>query len=216
MCPEVPMAYISMAFVHSADVRLGTTKSPQESLEMAINLAQKAISLDDNYPEAHTILSVIYALKREFDKSVAEGARAVTLNPNGATPIAQYASSLEFAGRSKEAIPLFQKAIRMNPFGPGWYYFNFGHALRNTGQFEEAVLTYKKGLQRAPGNIFCRIHLAATYSMMGLEKETRDEAAEVLRINPKFSLRYFPKTYPNKDLSVTDKVIDALRKAGLK
>ncbi len=52
--------------------------------------------------------------------------------------------------------------------------------------------------------------------MMGREKEARAEAAEVLRINPKFSLDYFAKTLPYKDQSVTDKVVNALRKAGLK
>jgi hypothetical protein len=48
--------------------------------------------------------------------------------------------------------------------------------------------------------------------MMGHEKEARAEAAEVLRINPKFSA----KMLPYKDQSQTDKVINALRKAGLK
>ena len=61
-------------------------------------------------------------------------------------------------------------------------------ALRITGRFEEAVSAYKKSLQRAPNNIFAHLGLAATYSMMGREKEARAEAAEVLRINPKFSL----------------------------
>ena len=52
--------------------------------------------------------------------------------------------------------------------------------------------------------------------MMGREKEARAEAAEVLRINPKFSLDYFVKTLPYKDQKVINNLIDALRKAGLK
>ena len=52
--------------------------------------------------------------------------------------------------------------------------------------------------------------------MMGREKEARAEAAEVLRINPKFSLDSFAKTLPYKDQSEKDKIINALRKAGLK
>ena len=38
------------------------------------------------------------------------------------------------------------------------------------------------------------IDLTATYSMMGREKEARAEAAEVLRINPKFSLDSYAKS----------------------
>jgi hypothetical protein len=44
----------------------------------------------------------------------------------------------------------------------------------------------------------------------------KDEAAEVLRINPKFSVDYLAKALYNKDQSVNDRVVAALRKAGLK
>ena len=52
--------------------------------------------------------------------------------------------------------------------------------------------------------------------MMGREKEARAEAAEVLRINPKFSVDSWAKRAPYKDQSQTDKIVDALHKAGLK
>jgi hypothetical protein len=52
--------------------------------------------------------------------------------------------------------------------------------------------------------------------MMDREKEARAEAAEVLRIDPTFSLDRFAKVYPYKDRSVTDNLINACRKAGLK
>ena len=52
--------------------------------------------------------------------------------------------------------------------------------------------------------------------MTGREKEARAEAAEVLRINPKFSLDYLAKANPYKDQSKRDEVVNALRKAGLK
>jgi adenylate cyclase len=51
---------------------------------------------------------------------------------------------------------------------------------------------------------------------MGREKEARVEAQEILRINPMFSLDHLYKTNPWKDLSETDKVVNAMRKAGLK
>jgi tetratricopeptide (TPR) repeat protein len=60
--------------------------------------------------------------------------------------------------------------------------------------------------------------LAATYSMMGREKEARAEAAEILRIHPKFSVDYYANYIGNvyKDQSQKDKIVNALRKAGLK
>jgi adenylate cyclase len=124
---------------------------------------------------------------------------------------------LNFAGRPEEAIPLFQKAIRLDPFGRTGIYLNLGIALRMTGKFEEAVSAFKKAIQRVPDNIIARYNLAATYSMMGREKEARAEAAEVLRINPKFSLDLWAKRGRQiyKDESEIDKLVDAMRKAGL-
>jgi adenylate cyclase len=194
----------------------GTTKSPQESLEKAIELTQKAIAQDDGDPYGHATLGWVYCLKREYDKAIAEGKRAVALNPSGAIVHVRYGDSLINAGQSEEAIPVLRKAIRLNPFCPSSYYLAFGGALFNTDRFEEAVSAYQKAVQRAPDNIFAHLGLAGTYSMMGREKEARAEAGEVLRINPKFSLDYFAKILPYKDQSQIDKAVNALRKAGLK
>jgi hypothetical protein len=52
--------------------------------------------------------------------------------------------------------------------------------------------------------------------LVGREEEARAAAAEVLRINPTFSLEQFARTRPYADKSFVDRMIDALRKAGLK
>ena len=161
-------------------------------------------------------MGIYLCFKREYDKAIAEGERAVVLNPSGANAHAWYAITLTLAGRSEEAIPLFKKAIRLNPFGPGWYFLHLGQAYRMTERFEDSVSAYKKALKLSPDSISAHIGLAATYSMMGREKEARAEAAEVLRINPKFSVDYAKAISPFKDQSVTDNFISALRKAGLK
>jgi adenylate cyclase len=216
MCPESSSAYYLLAYTHMMNYWFGSPKSPRESLDKAVKLAQKAIALDDAYAQAHGLLSVLYSDKREYEKALAEGQRAVALDPNGADVHAYYAMSLNYAGRPEEAIPLFQKAIRLNPLAPSTYFQTLGHALRITGRFEEAVSAYKKALQRAPNSITAHIALVATYSMMGREKEARAEAAEVLRINPKFTMDDYVKALPYKDQSVVDRYVDACRKAGLK
>ena len=216
MCPENPMGYFHLGWVYHHDYMLGNTKSPRETIEKSMELAQKALAMDDSIAEAHVLLSMLYIIKREYDKAMAEGERAVALNPGGTTVLLNYARSLTVAGRPEEGIPLFQKAIRLNPFGPPHLYREFGHALRNAGRFEEAVSAYKKAIQLAPDNIYPHIFLAVTYIQMGREKEARAEAAEVLRIDPKFSVDYLAKVLSYKDQSVNDRTVDALRKAGLK
>jgi adenylate cyclase len=216
MCPENPMGYINLGWVYHHDYMLGNTKSPRETIEKSMELAQKALAMDDSIAEAHSLLCALYIRKKEYDKAIAEGERAVALNPGGTSVLLNYARSLTVAGRPEEGIPLFQKAIRLNPFGPPTLYREFGHALRYAGRFEEAVSAYKKAIQLAPDNIYPHIFLAATYIMMGREQEARAEAAEVLRIDPKFSVDYLANVLSYKDQSVNDSIIAALRKAGLK
>ncbi len=84
MCPENPMSYLLLGWVHWMDLILGSTKSPRESFEKAMELAQKALAMDDSMSGAHVLLSVLYIQKREYDKAIAEGERAVALEPSGA------------------------------------------------------------------------------------------------------------------------------------
>jgi len=58
--------------------------------------------------------------------------------------------------------------------------------------------------------------IAQRYSLMGREKEAQEEAAEVLRIDPKFSLEHHAKASLFKNQADLDRHIGALRKAGLK
>ena len=48
MCPENPMGYLLLGWVHWRDLLLGTTKSPRESLEKAMELVQKTLAMDDS------------------------------------------------------------------------------------------------------------------------------------------------------------------------
>jgi adenylate cyclase len=213
MCPGNPMAYVFLGSVHELDFWL---KPQQESTEKGIEMIQKALAMDDSIPLAHAMLSSLYLEKREFDKAIAEGERAIALDPGAARAYELYGQALNAADRAEEAVRMFQKAIRLNPFAPSSLYLKLGHASRNMGRFEDAVSAYNKAIQLEPNNILAHTGLAGTYILMGREKEARAEAAEVLRINPRFSLDSYAKGMIHKDQSRIDKVLNALRKAGLK
>ena len=215
MCPENPVGYAQLSSVYLHEYSFGNTKS-QETLKKGIELAQKALAIDESLPWPHDLLCFLYSINREHDKAIAEGERAVALDPSGSDAYRGYASALLFAGRSKEAIPMFQKAIRLNPNAPAHTFSNFGSALRMAGRLEEAVPAFKKALQRAPDFINPHIGLLVTYSMMGREKEARAEAEEILRINPKFLVDLWVKGTALKDQSQIDETVNAMRKAGLK
>jgi adenylate cyclase len=216
ICPENPMAYLRLGWVYWFDYILGNTKSPQETIEKSMEMARKVLAIDESIATAHGLLSNLYAARREYDKALAEGERAVALEPWSQPVLTNYSGVLRAIGRPEEAIPLLQKAIRQNPFGPSSIYTELGWVLRDAGRLEEAVLAFKKAIQIAPDNINPHTGLVVTYIWMGREGEARAEAAEVLRINPKYSLEHFAKISWYKDRSYPDRLIAALRKAGLK
>ncbi|MBI3301315.1 MAG: hypothetical protein HYZ72_04460, partial [Deltaproteobacteria bacterium] len=53
-------------------------------------------------------------------------------------------------------------------------------------------------------------------SETGQEEAARAEAAEILRVNPQFSLEVWRQRNPLKDRAGQERLLDALRKAGLK
>ena len=179
-------------------------------------MIQEAIASDEGHSVAHAHLSQLYCFKRDYEKAIAEGERAVALDPNGAMVHTYYGLTLIYTGRPEEAISFIKKAIRLNPVGPPFYFSVLGHAYRIMGRFEEAVSADETALERAPNSIHVHLGLAAVYSLMGHEKKAQAEAAEVLRMNPKFSVDSWAKNLPYKDQSESDKVVNALRKAGLK
>ena len=214
MCPENPSLYRLLAVVYINYYWYDTSRSPRESIEKATELLQKTLSLDSNNALAHGNFSIVYLQKREYDKAIAEGELAVSLDPNSPMTIFSYAKALVYSGRPEEAIPLLKKAIRLNPMAPAFFYNHLGLAYRLTGRFEEAAAFYKKSIEIAPNDFWNHAALAAVYIMMGRDEEAHAAAAETLRINSKFSLEWLAKAL-YRDRSEVKKVSDAMRKAGL-
>jgi len=214
--PDYAFAYAGLGWTHMMDIWFGTSKSPKESLGQAIELGEKAIALDESESFAHAALGFFYAYARQFDKAVAHAERGLALDPNSSGVLSNSAFTLTYSGRPEDAIPLLHKAIRLNPVVPAAYFYYLSVAYRMLGRFDEAVEQAKKAVERDPKNQFTYLGLVSACILAGREEEARAAAAEVLKINPTFSVEQFAGTLPYRDRSFVDRTIDAWRKAGLK
>jgi len=214
--PNYAMAYWRLSATHLMDLILGSTKSPKGSLKQAEELVQKALALDGALCEAHALLGRVYLAKRHYEQAIAEGERAIAIDPN--SPIAQYALafSLTRVGKYEEAIALYKKAMHNDPIPSPSLLTMLGNAYNLAGRYEDGISTLKKVLSRSPDNLVAHVGLAIGYSSSGRDEEARNEAIEILRIDPKFSLEHFGKRLMYKDQADTDRLVGALRKAGLK
>ncbi len=209
------MAYSRLAYTNIADTIYNWSKDPRESGRKAYEMANKALTLDDSLDSTHYSLGFIYLVyMHEYDKAIAEAERGVELNPNGNEALAILGIILNRAGRPAEALTVLEKAMRLNPLPQAYQYAWLGvsHMLMN--QNDKAIAILEKGLRMQPNNNVCLVNLAAAYGLAGRQEDARKTAAEFLRLNPKFSLEAWAKTY--KDPAVQERLIGALRKAGLK
>ena len=121
-----------------------------------------------------------------------------------------------YIGRPEEGIKLAEKALRLDPRNPVNYLFVLGVSYSLIGRYEEAIATAKRVITLNPNHLFGHLTLARSYAELDREEEARAEAAEVLRISPKFSVEAFVQRVPFKDPAASERTLAALRKAGLK
>jgi len=214
--PENASAYAALAHVTILEVYVGASKSPRESLDRAEELAKKALALDDSNFYPYTVLSLTYRFKKQFDKAISSAEKAVALSPNSALACFMLGAALYGSERFEEAIPQFNRSLRLSPIIPiGQCLHILATTYRFLGRYDEAIATYKKLLQREPDYLPAHVGLAATYVLAGRQEEARAEAAEVMRIDPQFSLERYAKMLPLRQ-TLVDQSVEAWRKAGLK
>ena len=211
--PNYATAYSQIARTYWIEVLLGTSKSPKESLRKAADLAKKSLSIDQSLGASYAYLGHINIMRRNWEKGIQLLNQAVELEPNGAESHYLLGLGLSFSGRPGEAIPIIKKAIRLNPITPAPYYNVIAISYRMEGQLDKAIDWLEKGIQRYPNILFSHLNLSACYILAGREQKAHEEAKEVLRLNPKFSLDRFEKALPLKDQEEKKRFIGALRKA---
>jgi adenylate cyclase len=210
-----PAAYYLLSRTQFREVLLGTTKSPQMSLKLSIETAKKAISLDDSFAEAQALLGWLYTMIRQHDRGIAAAENALALNPNSANTYEYLGVTLNYAGKHEQAIEIFKKSIRLSPIPSVNNLFSLCVACRDDGLYEEGISAAKKAVELEPDSLYAHTCLASCYALLGQNDKAKIEAAEVMRIDPKFSVANIKRQVPYRDAADTELLIRSLRMAGL-
>jgi tetratricopeptide (TPR) repeat protein len=187
-----------------------------QTLEPALAAGQRALALNDSYYWNHIVLGSIYLHQQQYEQALAEMERAVTLAPTEAVSYAALAEVLSNVGRSEDALEAAAQALRLKSEIVDVHLAAVGTAYARAGRYTEAQAPLQRYLSRYPNILPVHLMLAAVYSELGKDAEAKAEAAEVLRLNPKFSLEVHKERAPIKDPAMLERRIAALRKAGLK
>src|SRR5262249_35281416 len=157
----------------------------------------RAVALHDAVSSHHGVLGFVYLWHQQYEQALAEMERAVALVSNHGGDAegeiyASWAEVLSRVGRAEEALEAAEQALRRKPsFAVDWYLATVGIAYALAGRPEQALAPLQRFLSRYPNVLKAHLTLAAVYSELGREAEARTEAADVLRLNPHFSLEVY-------------------------
>ena len=214
--PNYARAYARLSRTHfiAWTISLDDDYLSPHALDRAYQLARKAVQLDPNLPEAHAALGNILSRRREHEAAAAEFERAMALNPNFTDW--RFAEALVLAGDPVRAIEVAERHMRFDPFyvplAPLW----LGAARYMFKQYSEALPLLRECVSRAPNLRGGHTSLAAVYAQLGKLEEARAEAAEALRIEPKWTIEGTQaRLYGFKRPEDAEHFLDGLRKAGL-
>ena len=115
-------------------------------------------------------------------------------------------------GWPHDAVELAENALRLNPYPPGWYYWDLGFAYYAAGRYTEAVRVLRK---EEVGRLPAKRILAASLAQLGQLTEAREEACRFLEINPGFLVSHWAATQPFTRDEDRQHFVDGYVKAGL-
>jgi len=218
LAPGYALVFTALGWTYWEDTFHGWSDTRGESLLRAVELAKKALPLDDSDPDIHALWGAIYLMQKRYDQAISEGEKSVALGPNQSFPHLLLGMYLYHTGRYREALPLVRKAMRLNPYYPATYLELLGGVYLRMEEYEKAVEAFKMLVVREPHRIAGHRGLAFAYIRLGRQEQARSEVAEVLRLFPEYSLEMYRKKAHgmHMDPALVESDIEALREAGLK
>lgn len=183
-----------------------------DNLALALACARTAVSLGPDNPAARWALGYVRVCRGELDEAQCEWDTALRIDPDHADSLAKMADFYVMQGRPDCAIESVGKALRLNPYPPGGYYWDLGFAYYAAGRYSDAVQVLREPeLGRLPAK---RI-LAASLAQLGRLDEARLEARRFLEINPGFQASAWAATQPFRCKADRDHFVDGYVRAGL-
>jgi TolB-like protein/Flp pilus assembly protein TadD len=166
------------------DVWVGASARPDAAVAEAHRLALKAVSLAGSDAFAHYTLGVVLSTMDRWPEAEAEQRRALELNPYLAAALGELGRLLAFAGDTREAITLSERAIAASPNDPHvWLWYRSKSIARFLdGDLDGAIRDALDACARGPHRFYLHILLAACYGAAGRQDEAGRAYAEAQRL----------------------------------
>ena len=213
--PNFAVAHAGLTLALIADYVSDWAEDPAQALDEAERWGRRAVELNDQEPLSHMALGSVLLWRRDLDGALAEFRRMIALDPNFAQGHSATGLALMYAGRPAEALEAIAVAMRLDPHHSGIVLHFLAQANFSLGNYEAAVEQLRRRIARTPGTDSSRMLLAACYGHLGRHEEARAMWAELMQVNPDFSLAQRERVLPYKDPRDFQRIAEGLAKAGL-
>jgi tetratricopeptide (TPR) repeat protein len=141
--PTFPSAQAALAFLMMREFYAGEQRDPK-GLDEPLRLAMRAVELKPQSARAHHVLMNILFARGSLADAMAEGEKAITLNPYDMTSMTGYGLRLAFAGRANEGRALLDRVAKLSPARPPM--LEFAQFLVSYALGDDARATHHAGM----------------------------------------------------------------------
>jgi len=213
--PTYASAYAGLGLTYMLDYQNRWSDAPDASLDQAERFAGAAIAKDDQDPFAHYVASIVAMFKKDYARWAHEADKALALNPNYARALNQRGCVHIYTGEPAKAIPLIERAMRLDPAFQQQYMHFLGTAHFVAGDYETAAALFRDRIAVNPTTDLSRAFLSSALGHLGKLYEACEVWRELREINPRYSPVEHIGRLPFREPSDAEKFILGLRKAGL-
>ena len=212
--PEFAEAWAILSNLYLQQIRFGLGGDRMASIQAAEKSARRSVELDPHSAFGQLMLANMLHTIGDFQGFKIAGQKAIELNPNDAAVLGHYGLRLAFIGEWEEGLQIVDKAIRLNPVHPHWYFLpKIFHDYLN-GNYEDALGTLDN--MDMPSLFWVPLCRAALQGQLGNKPEAEAAVKEVLRLKPNISTEAVDLlNIWHFEEPLNKKFIEGLRKAGL-
>ncbi|MEJ2449887.1 MAG: winged helix-turn-helix domain-containing protein [Gammaproteobacteria bacterium] len=214
--PNYGRAYGAIALTLCFDYLAGRVDAPVEVLDRALQLAEKAVALDESVPQTYWALSFTHLMRKEYDKAETAVSRAISIAPNYADGYGLLALIKMYTGHPAQALELNSKGMKLNPYYSWEYLYTQGSAYYMQGNYAAAITMLEKAQQRNETIVQLRLILAAAYIHQNRQEDAEWQIEEIYTLSPATTISDIKKSTPFADPEFKQALLNDLRQAGLK